>query len=112
MTAELRLAESDDPENRPRVVRFGVFEVDLRTAELRRDGVLIKLQEQPFRLLVYLLEHAGELVTREELQRALWPAEFVDFDHSLNTAVRKLRAALDDSAENPRFVETLARRGY
>lgn len=112
MTSGLQLARTDDPVPPPRVARFGVFELDLRSAELRRDGVLIKLQEQPFRLLVFLLEHAGEVVTREEVRKTLWPSEFVDFDHSLNTAVRKLRAALDDSAENPRFVETLARRGY
>jgi len=112
MTSGLQLARTDDPVSPPRVARFGVFELDLRSAELRRDGILIKLQEQPFRLLVFLLEHAGEVVTREEVRRTLWPSEFVDFDHSLNTAVRKLRAALDDSAENPRFVETLARRGY
>ena len=112
MTTGLQLARTDDPGSPPRVARFGVFELDLRSGELRRDGVLVKLQEQPLRLLVFLLEHAGEVVTREEVRQTLWPSEFVDFDHSLNTAVRKLRAALDDSAENPRFVETLARRGY
>ena len=94
------------------VARFGVFELDLRTAELRRNGIKVKLQEQPFRLLAFLLDRAGDVVTREELRERLWPSEFVDFDHSLNTAVRKLREALDDSAENPRFIETLARRGY
>src|SRR5438128_4853408 len=103
------LPPADEP---PRVARFGVYEVDLRTAELRRDGLKIRLQEQPFQLLALLLEHAGAVVTREELRERLWPSEFVDFDHSLNTAVRKLREALDDSAENPRFIETLARRGY
>src|SRR5262245_16124503 len=92
---------------------FGSFEVDLESGELRRQGVKIKLQDQPFRLLALLLERAGEVVTREELRDELWPADtFVDFDHSLNTAVRKLREALGDSAETPRFVETLARRGY
>lgn len=95
-----------------RSARFGVFELDLRSGELRRDGVRVKLQEQPFRVLAFLLERAGDVVTREELREHLWPQEFVDFDHSLNTAVRKLRAALDDSADTPRFIETLARRGY
>lgn len=94
------------------MARFGVFELDLRSAELRRDGVRVKLQEQPFRLLAALVQRPGEIVTREELRQTLWPSEFVDFDQSLNAAVRKLRTALDDSAENPRFVETLARRGY
>src|SRR6266849_6744590 len=94
------------------VARFGVFELDLRTAELRRNGIKVRLQEQPFRLLAFLLERAGDVITREELRERLWPSEFVDFDHSLNTAVRKLREALDDSAEHPRFIETLARRGY
>jgi len=93
--------------------RFGVFEVDLRAGELRRQGTKIKLQEQPFQILAHLLERPGEIVTREELRQRLWPSDtFVDFDHSLNAAVRRLRDALDDSAENPRFVETVARRGY
>lgn len=96
-----------------RVIRFGVFEVDLRGGELRKNGVKIKLQEQPFRVLVTLLRHAGDVVTREELRRELWPADtFVDFDHGLNAAVKRLRDALDDSAENPRFIETLPRHGY
>lgn len=94
------------------IARFGAFELDLKTAELRRGGIRVKLQEQPFRLLAFLLARPGEVVSREELREQLWPTDFVDFDHSLNTAVRKLRAALDDSADNPRFVETLARRGY
>ena len=89
-----------------------MFEVDLRSGELRRGGVDVRIQVQPFRILGLLLERAGEIVTREEMRERLWPTEFVDFDHSLNTAVRKLREALGDSAENPRFVETLARRGY
>ena len=93
--------------------RFGVFEVDPRAGELRRKGVKVKLQEQPFQVLAMLLERPGEVVTREELQKRLWPADtFVDFDHSLNAAVKRLRDALGDSADNPRFVETLARRGY
>jgi TolB-like protein/DNA-binding winged helix-turn-helix (wHTH) protein len=96
-----------------RTVRFGLFEVDLRTSELRKSGVKIKLQEQPFRVLVTLLERAGDVVTREELRRELWPTDtFVDFDHGLNAAVKRLRDALDDSAENPRFIETLPRHGY
>ena len=96
-----------------RILGFGSFEVDLASGELRREGLKIKLQDQPLRLLVLLLERAGEVVTREELRSELWPADtFVDFDHSLNTAVRKLREALGDSAEAPSYVETLARRGY
>ena len=100
-------------EKEPRSVQFGVFEVDLRAGELRRNGSKIKLQGQPFQILTMLLARPGEVVTREELQKKLWPADiFVDFDHSLNAAIRRLRDALDDSAENPRFVETVARRGY
>src|SRR5205809_823104 len=89
-----------------------MFEVDLRSGELRRNGVDVRIQVQPLRTLGLLLERAGEIVAREELRERLWPTEFVDFDHSLNTAIRKLREALGDSAENPRFIETLARRGY
>ncbi|MFB3126729.1 MAG: winged helix-turn-helix domain-containing protein, partial [Candidatus Acidiferrales bacterium] len=97
----------------PRMVRFGVYEVDLRAGELRKSGVKIKLQEQPFQILALLLERPGEVVTREEIQKKLWPADtFVDFEHSLNAAVKRLREALGDSADNPRFVETLPRRGY
>jgi len=93
--------------------RFGTFEVDLATGELRRNGVKRKIQEQPFRVLAMLLDHPGEVVTREALRERLWPADtFVDFEHGLNTAIRKLRRALDEAAENPRYVETLARRGY
>jgi cholera toxin transcriptional activator len=96
-----------------RVIRFGVFEADLAAAELRKGGTRIRLQEQPFQVLAYLLEHPGEVVSREDLRQKLWPADtFVDFDHSLNTAVNKLREALGDSASSPRYVETLARRGY
>src|SRR5467141_3673671 len=92
---------------------FGVFELDLRAGELRKHGLRVRLQEQPFQVLATLTEHPGEVVTREELQKKLWPADtFVDFDHGLNAAIRRLRDALGDSAENPRFVETLARRGY
>jgi TolB-like protein/DNA-binding winged helix-turn-helix (wHTH) protein/Tfp pilus assembly protein PilF len=94
-------------------VRFGVFEFDPRSGELRKHGIRIKLQEQPCQILASLLERRGETVTREELQRRLWPSDtFVDFDHSLNTAVMRLREALNDSSENSRFIETLPRRGY
>src|ERR1700746_1194870 len=94
-------------------VRFGQFEVDLRAGELRKQGVRIRLQEQPFQVLAMLIDHSGQVVSREELQSKLWPADtFVDFDHSLNRAINKLREALGDSADNPRFIETLAKRGY
>jgi cholera toxin transcriptional activator len=96
-----------------KTIRFAVFEVDSAAGELRKNGNCIRLQEQPFQILVCLLDRAGEVVTREELREKLWPADtFVDFDHSLNTAIAKLREALGDSASNPRYVETLARRGY
>ena len=95
------------------VIRFGIFEADLHAGELRRNGSRIRLQDQPFQVLALLLARPGELVTREELRSKLWPADtFVDFDHGLNAAVKRLRDALGDSAENPRFIETLARRGY
>src|SRR5262249_40902553 len=101
------------PEARPGMVRFGLFEVDLDSRELRKSGVRIKLQDQPFLILTSLLERPGAIITREELQKKLWPSDtFVDFDLSLNSAVKKLRQALNDDAENPRFVETLYRRGY
>ena len=96
-----------------RIVRFGTFEADLATRELRKSGVRIKLQGQPFEILVMLLERPAGLVTREELQQRLWPTDtFVDFDHGVNAAINRLREALGDSAENPRFVETIPRRGY
>jgi DNA-binding winged helix-turn-helix (wHTH) protein/Tol biopolymer transport system component len=99
--------------NGARSIQFGTFEVDLRAGELRRNGSKVKLQEQPFQVLTLLLEQPGAVVTREEIQKRLWPVDtFVDFDHSLNAAIRRLRDALGDSAENPRFVETVARRGY
>jgi TolB-like protein/DNA-binding winged helix-turn-helix (wHTH) protein/Tfp pilus assembly protein PilF len=102
-----------DPASPPRSIRFGVFEVDLRAGELRKHGLKIKLQEQPFQVLAILLERPGELVTREEIQEKIWGNEtFVDFEHGLATAIKKLRQALGDSADNPRFVETLPRRGY
>jgi cholera toxin transcriptional activator len=100
-----------DSEGKP--LRFGVFELDLAAGELRKNGRRIRLQEQPFQVLVALLENAGRVVTREDLRQKIWPADtFVDFDHSLNTAVNKIRESLGDSASSPRFVETLARRGY
>jgi Tol biopolymer transport system component/DNA-binding winged helix-turn-helix (wHTH) protein len=101
------------PPNAGQTWRFGVFEVDLRRLELRRSGIVVKLREQSFRILVYLLEHPGEIVTREELRRVLWPSDtYVDFDHSLNTAVMKLREALGDSTGAPLYIETIPKRGY
>jgi Tol biopolymer transport system component/DNA-binding winged helix-turn-helix (wHTH) protein len=98
---------------KPKSLRFGLFELDLEARELRKSGVKIKLQDQPFQILAMLLERPGEIVTREELQKRLWPEDtFVDFDISLNSAVKKLRQALSDDSENPRFIETLYRRGY
>ena len=92
---------------------FGIFEVDLRAGELRKRGRRVRLQQQPFQVLAMLLEHHGQVVGREDLQKKLWPADtFVDFDHGLNKAINKIREALGDSAESPRFVETVARRGY
>jgi TolB-like protein/DNA-binding winged helix-turn-helix (wHTH) protein len=97
----------------PRLIRFGVFELDLRSGELQKQGRKIRLEGQPVQILICLLENPGELVTREELHRKLWPADtFVNFEHGLNAAVKRLRQALNDSADNPRFVETLPRRGY
>jgi len=94
------------------LVRFGVFEVDLEAGELRKQGMRIKLQEKPFQVLCLLLERPSTVVTREELQKRLWPDTVVEFEHNLNAAVQRLRDALDDSADNPRFIETLPRRGY
>ena len=96
----------------PRCLQFGVFEVDLRAGQLTKHGLRVRLQEQPFQVLAMLLEKPGELVSREELRSRLWPRTVVDFDHGLNKAINKIREALGDSAENPRFVETVARRGY
>src|SRR6516225_7202974 len=94
-------------------IRFGTFELDLQTGELRHAGQKVKLQEQPFQVLATLLEHPGKIVTREELRNKLWPQDtFVDFDHSLNAAIKRLRDALGESADSPVFIETLARRGY
>ena len=95
-----------------RVVRFGAFEADVQTGELRKDGVKLKFSGQPFQVLAILLERPGQVVTREELQKRLWPDTFVDVERNLNTAVNKIREVLGDSAENPRFVETLPKRGY
>ena len=96
-----------------RTIRFGLFEIDLRSGELQKQGRKIRLEGQPVQVLICLLENPGELVTREELHRKLWPADtFVNFEHGLNAAVKRLRQALNDSADNPRFVETLPRRGY
>jgi TolB-like protein/DNA-binding winged helix-turn-helix (wHTH) protein len=96
-----------------RVIRFGIFQVDPRAGELWKKGLRVRLQDQPLQILLALLEKPGDVVTREELRAKLWPTDtFVDFDHGLNAAVKRLRDALDDSAESPRFIETLPRRGY
>jgi DNA-binding winged helix-turn-helix (wHTH) protein len=101
------------PQSSHKIARFGVFEVDFNAGELRKSGRKIRLQEQPFQVLSSLIASAGEVVSREELRQKLWPSDtFVDFDHSLNTAINKVREALGDSASSPRYVETLARRGY
>jgi DNA-binding winged helix-turn-helix (wHTH) protein len=97
----------------PRLYRFGLYEADVRSGELRKNGVKQKIQGQPFEVLVALLQRPREVVTREELRARLWPEDtFVDFDHSLNTAINKVRDVLGDTAGNPRFLETLPRRGY
>jgi DNA-binding winged helix-turn-helix (wHTH) protein/tetratricopeptide (TPR) repeat protein len=102
-----------DPTARTRGTRFGAFQVDLRSGEVHKHGIRLKLQDQPFRVLALLLEHSGDVVTREELRQKLWPADtFVDFDTGLNSAIKKLRDVLGDSAEEPRYIETLPRRGY
>src|SRR5271170_6189342 len=96
-----------------RIYRFGRFELATRSGELRRNGYRVRIQEQPRRILALLLEHAGDLVLREELHHILWPADtFVDFDIGLNAAIRKLRLALGDRVKNPQFIETVSRRGY
>lgn len=102
-----------EPKSRQTQIRFGLFEADLLTEELRKSGVRIKIQNQPFKVLACMLERPGEIVSREELQQRLWGNQTtVDFDHSLGTAINKLREALGDAADNPRFIETVARRGY
>ena len=104
---------ADHPLQATKPIHFGAFDVDLRAGELHKNGVKLKLQGQPFQVLVALLERPGEIVTREELRQRLWPSDtFVDFEHNLNSAVRRLREAVGDSADNPRFIETLARHGY
>jgi DNA-binding winged helix-turn-helix (wHTH) protein len=108
---ERQPAVKKSPQN-VQVIRFATFEVDLRSGELRKGGVKLKLSGQPFQVLAILLERPGDVVTREELQERLWPDTFVDVDHNLNTAINKIRDVLGDGAENPRFVETLTRRGY
>jgi cholera toxin transcriptional activator len=96
-----------------RYVRFGAYEADLRTGELRKHGIRLRLQEQPFQVLTMLLTNPGDLVTREQLQKRLWAGDtFVDFDHGLNTAINKLREVLSDSSASPKYIETLPRRGY
>jgi DNA-binding winged helix-turn-helix (wHTH) protein/TolB-like protein/Tfp pilus assembly protein PilF len=104
----------EHPFTRPsQKIRFGLFELDLQTGELSRDGRKTRLQEQPFKLLALLIEHPGQVITREEIRQRLWPADtFLDFDHSLNKAINKLREALGDSAEDQHFIETLPKRGY
>ena len=104
---------SETPADSPRLVKFGVYELDLHSGELRKSGSLLALQQQPLQLLSVLLERPGELVTREDLRKRLWPDDtFVDFEHGLNAAVKRLRDTLGDSADSPRFVETVPRRGY
>src|SRR3977135_3930411 len=101
------------PATSARIVRFGIFEVDLNALELRKHGLRLKLPEQPFQILALLLERPGEIITRDELRNRLWQTDtFVDFDHGLNNAVMRLREVLGDSSDNPRFVETIPRRGY
>jgi DNA-binding winged helix-turn-helix (wHTH) protein len=97
----------------PALVRFGVFEADLRAGELRRNGVRVRLQDLPFRALRLLLSRPGEVITRQEFREALWPSDiFVDFEQGISSAVMRLRDALGDSADNPIFIETIERRGY
>src|SRR5215467_4788608 len=94
-------------------IRFGVFELDLEAKELRKSGIKVHLQPQPFEVLAVLVSRPGQVVSREELQQKLWAGDtFVDFDHGLNKAIGKVREALADNADNPRFIETLPRRGY
>src|ERR1700746_1822840 len=103
----------DNRHHSAQIVRFGLFEADLQTGELRKNGARIPLQGQPFQVCAILLSRSGELVSREDLRQQVWPEDtFVDFDHALNTAITKIRVALGDEADNPRFVETLPRRGY
>src|SRR5215470_8278607 len=95
------------------VIRFGGFELELKSGELRKDGVPIKLQNQPFRVLAFLASHPGELVTRDELRQQIWQTDtFVDFEHGLNFCIKQIRTALGDNAQSPLYIETLPRRGY
>src|ERR1700689_3413326 len=104
---------SGSPSPRPKRIAFENFEVDMRSGEIRKHGIRIRLQAQPFQLLALLLVNAGEVVSREEICRDLWPADtFVDFDHSLAAAVNKIREALGDAADNPKYIETIPKRGY
>src|SRR6185503_1686820 len=97
----------------PNIFRFGLFEADAANGTLMRNGVRVRIQDQPFRVLIFLLEQPGEIVTREQLRQRLWPeGTYVDFDGSLNVILKKLRAAVDDASDNPRFIETVPRRGY
>ena len=99
--------------SQPKILRFGLFEADLERRELRKGGVRLKLRDQSFQILALLLERAGEVVSREEIRQKLWPGNtFVEFDNGLNVAVTKLRTALNDDADNPRFIETVPKRGY
>jgi Tol biopolymer transport system component/DNA-binding winged helix-turn-helix (wHTH) protein len=112
-SGETAVIPMDNGARSPRIVRFGMYEADLQAGELRKNGLKVPLQEQPFQVCAILLQNSGKLVSREELRKELWPEDtFVDFEHGLNTAINKIRHALDDSAENPRFVQTLPRRGY
>ena len=111
--SKLRIAPLETRLAGMRLVRFGPFEANLTTGELRKHGIRLKLQDQPFQILAMLLARPGELVTREEIRQKLWPSgTFIDFDNGLNTAINRLREALGDSAENSKFIETLPRRGY
>lgn len=113
MEAVLDFSASVSTQPQSSIRRFASFELDLRTGELRKNGLRLRLQEQSFQVLAMMLERPGELVTRDQLRKKLWPADtFVDFDHGLNTAVNKLRDVLNDSAASPRYIETLPRRGY
>jgi cholera toxin transcriptional activator len=114
MQEEARTWKQESPQPRvARAIRFGIYEVDFETRELRKRGVKVNLQEQPLQVLVLLITHPGQLLTRDELQKQIWFEDtLVDSELGLNTAVKKIRAALGDTAGNPRFIETLPRRGY
>src|SRR5690242_20448203 len=108
-----RFAAMESTAPSAKIFRFGLFEADAAQGTLTRNGLRVKIQDQPFRVLVLLLERPGETVSREELRQRLWPdGTFVDFDGSLNVILKKLRAAIDDDSDNPRFIETVPRRGY